>query len=76
MPAAAHVLYGHSLTHAYTHQAVMELGASICTIHQTPACHNCPINGHCRAYQKVKEFTAGEGDDSISPLVTDYPVKV
>lgn len=55
-------------------QAVMELGASVCTIHQPPSCGTCPIQTHCSAYQRQRRK---ECNDSGEPLrVTDYPVKV
>ncbi len=46
------------LTHCadYT-QAIMDLGATVCTRHQ-PLCHECPLQNRCQAYQqqRVSEF--------------------
>lgn len=34
-------------------QAIMELGALICTA-RAPACRRCPISAHCRAYAELR----------------------
>lgn len=45
--AAACLPSGHAGDY---NQALMDLGALICTTH-SPACHICPISSHCEAYQ-------------------------
>uniref|UniRef100_UPI00398ECB1B adenine DNA glycosylase-like isoform X3 n=1 Tax=Pristiophorus japonicus TaxID=55135 RepID=UPI00398ECB1B len=35
-------------------QAMMELGATVCTP-KAPLCSECPVQAHCRAYQRVKK---------------------
>ncbi|KAL6077136.1 Adenine DNA glycosylase [Balamuthia mandrillaris] len=48
-------------------QALMELGATVCTV-QSPKCSQlCPISSHCRAFQQASEGNEG---------VTRYPLKV
>jgi len=32
-------------------QAMMDLGASVCTV-RAPQCDRCPLSGHCEAYQR------------------------
>lgn len=58
-------------------QAMMELGACICTVHQPPACEACPIQMHCQAYRDMQEFTSQGGDatHTDAPVVTQYPSK-
>lgn len=58
-------------------QAMMELGACICTVHQPPSCSSCPISHHCKAYADVQQFLAegGSPDDLEMPHVTQYPSK-
>ena len=51
-------------------QAVMELGATVCTVHQPPSCASCPLRGVCHAYADVLENPGG------APPVTSYPAKV
>ncbi|XP_076911355.1 adenine DNA glycosylase-like [Bidens hawaiensis] len=48
-------------------QAVMELGATLCTP-SSPDCSSCPVSAQCGALLKTKHDT--------SALVTDYPTKV
>lgn len=36
-------------------QAVMELGARVCTP-KGPLCFQCPVQSHCRSYRKVGGF--------------------
>ncbi|KAI7755768.1 hypothetical protein M8C21_012496 [Ambrosia artemisiifolia] len=48
-------------------QAVMELGATLCTP-STPDCSSCPVSRQCGALLKTK--------NDPSALVTDYPTKV
>ena len=57
---------------------MMELGACVCTVHQAPACADCPIQQHCHAYADVQQYLADSGDpaDTDMPLVTQYPAKV
>ncbi|BDA41049.1 Adenine DNA glycosylase [Coccomyxa sp. Obi] len=57
-------------------QAVMELGATVCTVHQPPNCTNCPIKGQCLAYAAVEEHRLSGGDPSTAPNVMAYPEKV
>lgn len=54
----------------------MELGATVCTVHQAPDCAGCPINGQCQAYAAVEEHRLSGGDPSAAPSVTAYPEKV
>ena len=51
-------------------QAVMELGATVCTVHQPPSCASCPLRSVCQAYADVLRSPA-----SAVP-VTSYPAKV
>lgn len=55
-------------------QAMMELGATVCT--QAPDCAACPINGQCQAYASVEEHRLSGGDPLTAPCVTAYPEKV
>ena len=55
-------------------KAVMELGASICTIHRPPSCITCPIQNYCLAYKG--EAAQGQDVQQKQRRVTDYPVKV
>ncbi|MFS7997702.1 putative DNA-(apurinic or apyrimidinic site) lyase [Helianthus anomalus] len=48
-------------------QAVMELGATLCTP-LSPDCSSCPVSSQCSALLKTKH--------DPSALVTDYPTKV
>ena len=57
-------------------QAVMELGATVCTVHQPPACAGCPIRHQCAAYAAVQAHTAADGDPTDAPSVMAYPGKV
>ncbi|DBB06496.1 TPA: hypothetical protein ACH3X1_012048 [Trebouxia sp. C0004] len=58
-------------------QAMMELGACICTVHQPPACGACPIQVHCQAYRDMQEYISQGGDvtQTDAPVVTQYPSK-
>ncbi|KAL0055531.1 hypothetical protein WJX82_001534 [Trebouxia sp. C0006] len=58
-------------------QAMMELGACICTVHQPPACGACPIQMHCQAYKDMQEFTSqgGNAPQTDAPVITQYPSK-
>ncbi|KAL3154142.1 hypothetical protein ABBQ32_013669 [Trebouxia sp. C0010 RCD-2024] len=58
-------------------QAMMELGACVCTVHQPPACKACPIRGHCRAYAEVQDYLLQGGEPSSvdAPQVLHYPAK-
>ena len=47
-------------------QAIMDLGATLCTRTQ-PACHRCPWSNHCQAYS--------QGKSSAYPRQTARPVK-
>ncbi|KAK3248931.1 hypothetical protein CYMTET_41621, partial [Cymbomonas tetramitiformis] len=53
-------------------QALMELGAVICTA-KSPTCSKCPVQDHCWALQKQQEGKAASGPHA--PLVTDFPHK-
>lgn len=55
-------------------QAVMELGAVVCT--QQPDCASCPIQSACGAYSRVAEHLAAGGLAADAPPVTQYPPKV
>lgn len=59
-------------------QAMMELGACICTVHQPPACGACPIQMHCQAYRDMQEYISQGADvtQTDAPVVTQYPSKV
>ncbi len=54
----------------------MELGATVCTVHQAPNCNNCPIKGQCLAHAVVEEHRLSGGDPSAAPSVMAYPEKV
>lgn len=54
----------------------MELGATVCTVHQAPSCTDCPIKGHCLAYAAVEEHRLSGGEPSTAPSVMAYPEKV
>ena len=59
-------------------QAVMELGATVCTVHQPPDCAGCPINRQCQAYGAVlahQQSGGVPGDADAPPSVTAYPSK-
>ena len=51
-------------------QAVMELGATVCTVHQPPSCAACPLRNICQAYADV------QAQPETAPRVTAYPAKV
>lgn len=53
-------------------QALMELGATLCTTHQ-PACPACPIASHCQALSLT---SLEEGGPLSVKSVTEFPVKV
>lgn len=59
-------------------QAMMELGACVCTVHQPPDCIACPIQGHCHAYAELQDYPLQGGGHSCgdAPQVTQYPAKV
>ena len=58
-------------------QAVMELGATVCTIHQTPSCGSCPVRRHCHAFSQQEQHNqAAWTKGAAAPLVTDFPIKV
>ena len=57
-------------------QAVMELGAKVCTVHQAPDCAHCPIRRQCQAYAEVEEHRAAGRDPEGGPSVMAYPGKV
>lgn len=59
-------------------QAMMELGACVCTVHQPPNCKACPIQRHCRAYAELQDYLLQGGEPSCddAPQVTQYPAKV
>lgn len=59
-------------------QAMMELGACVCTVHQPPDCKACPIQGHCGAYTELQDFLLQGGKPSCvdAPQVIQYPAKV
>lgn len=52
----------------------MELGASVCTIHQPPSCKKCPILGHCKAHRRQEESL--RDNEAAAFSVSDYPIKV
>ena len=52
----------------------MELGASVCTIHQAPKCEGCPISEHCLAYKRQKLQDTDAAGNVIQ--VSRFPVKV
>lgn len=54
----------------------MELGATVCTVHQPPACAQCPIRQHCAAYTAVQAHASAGGDPADAPSVMAYPAKV
>lgn len=51
-------------------QAMMELGATVCTGNAAPSCTACPIRARCLAHQR---YAASGG---AAPPVTSYPAKV
>ena len=55
-------------------QAIMELGATVCT--QAPKCADCPIRTHCGAYAEVEQHISSGGSAASAPPVTRFPVKV
>ena len=55
---------------------MMELGATVCTVHQPPNCAECPIRLHCSAYSEVQAHAAAGGDLADAPSVMAYPGKV
>jgi len=57
-------------------QAVMELGAKVCTVHQPPDCAACPIGQQCQAHAEVEEYRGAGGDPASAPSVMAYPCKV
>ena len=86
--ATAHLLLCHNVLSHMPHdvkikreesraswlQAVMELGAMVCT--QAPKCAECPIRGHCGAYADVQQHIIGGGSAASAPPVTRFPSKV
>ncbi len=57
-------------------QAVMELGAKVCTVHQSPDCARCPIRRQCLAHAEVEAHEAAGGAPADAPSVMAYPGKV
>ncbi|KAK9809860.1 hypothetical protein WJX72_000467 [[Myrmecia] bisecta] len=59
-------------------QAMMELGATVCTVHQPPTCQDCPIRNQCQAVAVVEQFVSDGGDRAAprAPTVVQYPSKV
>ena len=55
-------------------QAMMELGATVCT--QAPKCAECPIRAHCGAYAEVQQHISSGGSAASAPPVTRFPTKV
>ncbi len=57
-------------------QALMELGATICTP-KSPKCDSCPVSLHCLALQEVKLAQANNSSKGAEKdiSVTKYPVK-
>ncbi len=51
-------------------QAVMELGATVCTVAQPPSCSACPLRDVCGAFADVR------ANPDRAPPVTVYPAKV
>ena len=64
------------LTWRHPVQAVMELGAKVCTVHQPPDCAHCPIRRQCQAYAQVEEHRVAGGGPANAPSVMAYPGKV
>ncbi|KAJ7548610.1 hypothetical protein O6H91_07G019200 [Diphasiastrum complanatum] len=58
-------------------QALMELGATVCTKHN-PSCSSCPISNHCKALALVAqhESLTNGPTDTVALVVTDFPTKV
>ena len=54
----------------------MELGAKVCTVHQTPDCARCPIRRQCLAHAEVEAHEAAGGAPADAPSVMAYPGKV
>ena len=54
----------------------MELGAKVCTVHQTPNCVQCPIRRQCLAHAEVEAHEAAGGAPADAPSVMAYPGKV
>ena len=54
----------------------MELGAKVCTVHQSPDCARCPIGRQCLAYAEVEAHEAAGGAPADAPSVMAYPGKV
>ncbi len=54
-------------------QAMMELGAVVCT--QRPACEECPVRAACGARRAVEEHLEAGGSPATLPPVTQYPAK-
>jgi adenine-specific DNA glycosylase len=55
-------------------QAMMELGATVCT--QAPKCAECPVRAHCGAYAEVQQHIGSGGSAASAPPVTRFPTKV
>ena len=55
-------------------QAVMELGATVCTP-TNPACSSCSLSEVCQAYQQQQRHLTAGGGIEDAPLVTQYPCK-
>ena len=62
--------------HSSAAQAMMELGACVCT--GQPKCESCPVRTHCHAHAKLQDFVAAGGSllSPDAPLVTNFPLKV
>ena len=54
----------------------MELGAKVCTVHQSPDCARCPIRRQCLAYAEVEAHESAGGARADAPSVMAYPGKV
>ena len=56
-------------------QAMMELGAVVCTP-RSPKCGECPVAAWCTAARRVRAYeAAGAAAGPRPPAVTDYPAK-
>lgn len=60
-------------------QALMELGALVCTP-KSPKCDSCPLSGHCRAYsaqkQHVKEKNVAPSLSSATSSAAAFPLHI
>ena len=54
----------------------MELGAKVCTVHQSPDCARCPIRRQCLAHAEVEAHEAAGGAPADAPSVMAFPGKV